>query len=60
MKKVIFIIVPFMLILFAIGCATTPEQRKASYNLSEDVGHRPFVGSPNNLDARGLMKASWW
>ena len=60
MKKFIYITVAFMLMLIFIGCATTPEQRKESYDLSKDVGNSQFVGSSNNLDARGMMKGGWW
>ena len=69
MKKFIFIIVAFMLMLIFIGCSATmtPEQRKKlyedrkeTYDLRGSVGNQPFVGDPNNLDARGMMKASWF
>ena len=57
MKKFIYIIVAFMLMLTFIGCAATmtPEQRKETYDLRQNVGNQPFVGSPQNLDAKGLM-----
>jgi hypothetical protein len=56
MKKFIYITVAFMLILVFIGCATmTPEERKEKYDLRKDVGNSQFVGSSNNLDARGMM-----
>ena len=56
MKKFIFIIVAFMLMAIFIGCAsTTSEQRKEAYDLRQNVGNQPFVGSPKNLDAKGLM-----
>ena len=67
MKKFIYITVAFMLMLIFIGCATmTPEQRKELYdsreiyNLTEGVGNKPFVGSPNNLDARGQFSIFTW
>ena len=69
MKKVICIAVGFMLMLIFIGCSATmtPEQRKElyedrkeTYDLRGSVGNQPFVGDPNNLDARGMMKASWF
>ena len=53
MKKFIYITVAFMLMLISIGCATTYDPRK-------DVGNSQFVGSSNNLDARGMMKGKWW
>jgi hypothetical protein len=57
-----------MLILIFIGCTgtMTPEQRKEHYdsrdyyNLTEGVGNKPFVGSPNNVDARGQFKVLAW
>ena len=56
MKKFIYIIVAFMLMLVFIGCvAMTPEERKETYDLRKDVGNSQFVGSSNNLDARGMM-----
>jgi hypothetical protein len=62
MKKFICIAVAFMLMLIFIGCATTtPEQRRETYDLRKDVGNEAFVGDTNNnLDARGMMKASQW
>ena len=56
MKKFISITVAFMVMLVFIGCATmTPEERKETYDLRKDVGNSQFVGSSNNLDARGMM-----
>ncbi len=55
MKKFICITVVFMLMLMFIGCATTPEQRKDTYDMRKDVGNSQFVGSTRNLDAKGLM-----
>jgi hypothetical protein len=61
MKKFISITVAFMVMLVFIGCATmTPEERKERYELRNDVGNSQFVGSSNNLDARGMMKSGWW
>ena len=55
MKKFIFIIVAFMLMLIFVGCATmTPEQRKETYDLRSSVGNRPFVGeSPYGVPGYG-------
>ncbi len=56
MKKFIYITVAFMVMLVFIGCAAmTPEERKETYDLRKDVGNSQFVGSSNNLDARGMM-----
>ena len=61
MKKFIYITVAFMLMLIFIGCATmTPEERKERYDLRNEVGNQPFVGSTNNLDARGMMQTFGW
>ena len=67
MKKFTYITVAFMLMAVFIGCATmTPEQRKELYdsreinNLTEGVGNKPWVGSPNNLDARGQFTILTW
>ena len=62
MKKFICIAVAFMLMLIFIGCSATmtPEQRKETYDLRGSVGNQPFVGDPNNLDARGMFKGAWW
>jgi hypothetical protein len=61
MKKFIYIAVAFTLMLIFIGCATmTPEERKERYDLRKDVGNSQFVGSSNNLDARGMMPALTW
>jgi hypothetical protein len=59
MKKFIYITVAFMLMLIFIGCATTPEQRKESYDLRKDVGNSQFVGSTTNRDAVGMTRP-WW
>ncbi len=55
MKKFIYITVAIMLVAIFSGCATTPEQRKDTYDMRKDVGNSQFVGSPKNLDAQGLM-----
>jgi len=68
MKKFIYVTVALMLMLIFIGCVApmTPEQRKELYdsreinNLKEGVGNKPFVGSPNNLDARGQFSMLTW
>jgi hypothetical protein len=68
MKKFIYVTIALMLMLMFIGCGATitPEQRKELYdsremnNLKEGVGNKPFVGSPNNLDARGQLKVLTW
>ena len=61
MKKFIFITVAFMLVLMFIWCtATMAKQRKETYDLRKDVGNSQFVGSTNNLDARGMMQSGWW
>jgi len=59
MKKFIYITVAFMLMLIFIGCATTPEQRKDTYDLRKDVGNSQFVGSTTNRDAVGMTRP-WW
>ena len=68
MKKFIYITIAFMLMLVFIRCVTTmtPDQRKELYdskeinNLTEGVGNKPWVGSPNNLDARGQFTILTW
>jgi hypothetical protein len=56
MKKFVHITVVFVLMLVFIGCASmTPEQRKDTYDMRKEVGNSQFVGSSNNLDARGMM-----
>jgi hypothetical protein len=47
MKKFIFIIATFMLMLIFIGCyaTMTPEQRRETYDLRGSVGNSPFVGA---------------
>ena len=61
MKKFIYITVVFMLMLISIGCATTPEQRKDTYDMRKDVGNSQFVGSTrSNQDAVGMTKNIYW
>jgi len=67
MKKFIYVTAAFVLMLMLIGCGTmTPEQReelyhsRENYNLTGNVGNEPFVGSPNNLDARGQFSVLAW
>jgi len=67
MKKFIYVAVALILMLIFIGCAaTTPEQRKERYDsredyyLTENVGNKPFVGSPNNLATRGQLEVLTW
>jgi hypothetical protein len=60
MKKFIYITVVFMLMLIFIGCATTPEQRKDTYDMRKEVGNSQFVGSSSNVDAVGMTKNIYW
>ena len=68
MNRFIFMTVSIILLLIFIGCAgtMTPEQRREyydsreMYNLTEGVGNKPFVGSPNNVDARGQLTILTW
>ncbi len=68
MKRFISMTVSFILLLIFIGCVgtMTPEQRREyydsreMYNLTEGVGNKPFVGSPNNVDARGQLTIIAW
>jgi hypothetical protein len=57
MKKFIFIIVAFMLMLIFIGCfaTMTPEQRKELYDMRGSVGNSPFVGE----SPYGVKGYSW-
>jgi len=67
-KKFIYVIGALMLMSIFFGCEATmtPEQRRElydsreSYNLTEGVGNKPFVGSPNNVDARGQLTILAW
>jgi len=56
MKKFIYIAVAFILMATFIGCAATmtPEQRKETYDLRQNVGNSQFVGSSNNYDAMSI------
>jgi hypothetical protein len=68
MKKFISVTVGLMLMLIFIGCVATmtPEQRKElrdsreTYNLTDEVGNKPFVGSPNTMDVRGQFPVLIW
>ena len=68
MKKFIYVAVALMLMLICIGCVATmtPEQRRELYdsqgysNLTGGVGNKPFVGSPDNPEARGQWTAATW
>jgi len=55
MKKFIFIIVAFMLMLIFIGCfaTMTPEQRRETYDMRASVGNSPFVGE-SSYEAKGV------
>lgn len=54
MKRLIYIIVVFMLMLIFVGCfaTMTPEQRKETYDMRGSVGNSAFVGesSPGARD----------
>ncbi len=66
MKKSIYIIIVLMLMLMVLITCITPEKRKELSderdinNLTEGVGNKPWVGSPNNLDARGQLTVLTW
>jgi hypothetical protein len=55
MKRLIYFIVAFMLMLIIIGCfaTMTPEQRKETYDMRQHVGSSTFVGD-SWTDSRGL------
>ena len=55
MKRLIYIIVAFMLMLiFIVCCATmTPEQGRGWYDMRSSVGNAPFVGE-SSYEAKGL------
>jgi cbb3-type cytochrome oxidase subunit 3 len=55
MKKFIFIIVAFMLMLIFIGCfaTMTPEQRKETFDMRASVGNAAFVGDHYDRDQFG-------
>jgi len=46
MKRLVFITMVLMLISLFVGCATTSEERKETYDLRKDVGGSQFVGLP--------------
>jgi hypothetical protein len=55
MRKLICIIVAFMLMLIVIGCFATmsPEQRKEVYDMRKGVGNAAFVGDHYPRDEFG-------
>ena len=57
MKKFIYITVAFMLVLIFIGCyaTTTSEQRKETYDMRENVGNSPFIGSFSGYSYTGYV-----
>ena len=61
MKKFIYIMVTFLLMLILSGCATTPEQRKEIYeqrvtsDLPTSVGNTQFVGSSSQMSSADRM-----
>ncbi len=65
MKRFVCITVVLTFMLIFVGCIT-PEKRKELSdareinNLTEGVGHKPWVGSPNNMDARGQFTVLAW
>ena len=68
MKKSMYVTLALMLTLIFIGCGATmtPEQRrelydsKGYYNLTKEVGGKPFVGRPDNLNVRGQWTTDTW
>ena len=65
MKRFIYITIVLLLIMTLITCIT-PEKRKELSdareinNLTEGVGNKPWIGSPNNMDARGQLTVLTW
>jgi len=57
MKKFIYITVAFMLMVIFIGCfaTMTPEQRKETYDMRENVGNKPFLGSFSGYSYTGYV-----
>jgi len=57
MKKFIYITVAFMLMVIFIGCfaTMTPEQRKETYDMRENVGNKPFIGSFSGYSYTGYV-----
>jgi hypothetical protein len=55
MKRLICIIVGFMLMLIFIGCfaTMTPEQRKETFDMRASVGNAAFVGDHYDRDQFG-------
>ncbi len=58
MKRFIYIIVAFILMLLFIGCfaTMTPEQRKEAYDMRASVGNSPFVGE----SSPGAKDLAWY
>ena len=58
MKRFIYIIVAFMLMLIFVGCfaTMTPEQRRETYDLRGSVGNSPFVGGSSS----GARDLAWF
>ena len=46
MKRFVFIGIVLVFISLFLGCATTSEERKETYDLRNNVGSKPFVGLP--------------
>ncbi len=59
MRKIISVTVAFILMLILIGCATTSEQRKETYDMRKNVGNQPFVGGIDNYETRPFLKYVW-
>jgi hypothetical protein len=57
MKRFITMTLVLMLMSIFIACATTPEQRAASYDLKSSVGNSQFVGD-SGFDSRGLVRTN--
>jgi hypothetical protein len=55
MKRLICIIVGFILMLIFIGCfaTMTPEQRKETFDMRASVGNAAFVGDHYDRDQFG-------
>jgi hypothetical protein len=47
MKRFVFIGIVLVFISLFLGCATSSEERKETYDLRNNVGSRPFVGLPS-------------
>ena len=57
MKKFIYTIVAFMFMSIILGCFApmTPEQRKETYDMRENVGNKPFIGSFSGYSYTGYV-----